>query len=270
MRLQNQSQLTDRGTRPFCLECWILYAEGSVHSHVGVAFAKRRHMAGLYVARVLVSPRLVLRPPRPALFRPPRPFVLSHPPRRLFASHPPPAHRALLARLLPKTFRPSPDSGSSLRKVISLAKPERKPLFLAICLLLVSSSVAMTIPLTIGKLIDFFSADDPVSAPACSVSSEPYSAPRARVAHTVWTLDLPGFGHTPRGVYDRCSLQRHAIVPHAHVWYVLIFYVHRRRTEWLTMACIQVNGSSLGSANGPTKLHSAKKLSLSKKARATC
>ncbi|KAF8435104.1 P-loop containing nucleoside triphosphate hydrolase protein [Boletus edulis BED1] len=112
-------------------------------------------------SQVLVSPRLFLRPPRPAHFRPPRPVVLLHAPRRLFASHPPPAHRSLLSRLFPQTLRPSPDSGPSLRKVIALAKPERKPLLLAVCLLLVSSSVAMTIPLTVGKLIDFFSADDP-------------------------------------------------------------------------------------------------------------
>lgn len=108
---------------------------------------------------------LTLRLPRPAHLRLPRPVVVvvSHAPQRSFASHPPPVHRSLLSRLLPRTFQPPPESGSSLRKVISLAKPERKPLFLAICLLLVSSSVAMTIPLTVGKLIDFFSADDPVS-----------------------------------------------------------------------------------------------------------
>lgn len=139
---------------------------------IGLSERRLRGMVGLYVltrSQVLVSPRLLLRPPRPAHFRPPRPVVLSHAPRRPFASRPPPVRPALLSRLLPKSFRPSPGSGSSLRKVVALAKPERKPLFLAICLLLVSSSVAMTIPLTVGKLIDFFSADDPVSALVCPV-----------------------------------------------------------------------------------------------------
>ena len=111
--------------------------------------------------KLLVSPRLVLRGHRPPHFRLPIPVPLS--PRRPFASHSPPVHRGLLSRLLPQTLRPSPGSGSSFRKVVALAKPEKKPLFLAICLLLVSSSVAMTVPLTVGKLIDFFSADNPVS-----------------------------------------------------------------------------------------------------------
>ncbi|KAF9460732.1 P-loop containing nucleoside triphosphate hydrolase protein [Collybia nuda] len=44
---------------------------------------------------------------------------------------------------------------------MALAKPERKPLLLAIGLLLVSSSVSMSIPFTIGKLIDFFSTTNP-------------------------------------------------------------------------------------------------------------
>ena len=111
------------------------------------------------------SSRLVLRPPH---LHPPLPVALARtlrvPLARRFASSSPPT-RSLLARLLPTPFRPSPDSGSSLRKVIALAKPEKKPLLLAICLILVSSSVSMAVPLTVGKLIDFFSASDPVSGP---------------------------------------------------------------------------------------------------------
>ena len=106
-----------------------------------------------------LSPRLA---PRPACLRPRPvvPYLPRHAFARPFASSPPPS-RSLLARFLP-TFRSSPDSASSFRKVVALAKPEKKPLFLAICLLFVSSSVSMTIPLTVGKLIDFFSAADPV------------------------------------------------------------------------------------------------------------
>lgn len=47
---------------------------------------------------------------------------------------------------------------SSFRKLLSLARPERRPLFTALGLLVISSSVSMSIPFTIGKLIDFFSA----------------------------------------------------------------------------------------------------------------
>nr|ODN81233.1 ATP-binding cassette, subfamily B (MDR/TAP), member 10 [Cryptococcus depauperatus CBS 7841] len=48
---------------------------------------------------------------------------------------------------------------SSVTKLLMLAKPERKDLSIAIGFLLVSSSVSMLVPLTIGKLIDFFSTN---------------------------------------------------------------------------------------------------------------
>jgi len=51
---------------------------------------------------------------------------------------------------------------SSFRKIIALAKPEQKPLLIAIGLLLVSSAVSLTIPFTVGRLIDFFSSPNPV------------------------------------------------------------------------------------------------------------
>ena len=51
---------------------------------------------------------------------------------------------------------------SSFRKIIALAKPERKSLGIAICLLLVSSAVSMSIPFTVGKLIDYFTSPNPV------------------------------------------------------------------------------------------------------------
>ncbi|KAF5385822.1 hypothetical protein D9615_002318 [Tricholomella constricta] len=58
-------------------------------------------------------------------------------------------------------FKKSPQTASSFRKIVALAKPERKPLLIAIGLLLVSSSVSLSIPFTIGKLIDFFSSTNP-------------------------------------------------------------------------------------------------------------
>ncbi|KAF9012587.1 ATP-binding cassette transporter [Cyathus striatus] len=52
-------------------------------------------------------------------------------------------------------------SSSSFRKIAALARPERKPLAIAIVLLLLSSAVSMSVPFTIGKLIDFFSTPNP-------------------------------------------------------------------------------------------------------------
>lgn len=63
---------------------------------------------------------------------------------------------------LASIFRRGPQGASSFRKIVALAKPERRPLLIAIGLLLASSAVSMSIPFTIGKLIDFFSSPNPV------------------------------------------------------------------------------------------------------------
>ncbi|KZO93898.1 hypothetical protein CALVIDRAFT_502257 [Calocera viscosa TUFC12733] len=70
---------------------------------------------------------------------------------------PTPPKPPLLTRLLPATLQPAPESASNVWKLFRLAGPERKPLTIAVGLLLISSSVTMSIPFTIGKLIDFFS-----------------------------------------------------------------------------------------------------------------
>lgn len=60
----------------------------------------------------------------------------------------------------------SPDNTSkvsSIGKIARLARPERKSLLSAVGLLVVSSSVSLSIPFTIGKLIDFFASPHPVS-----------------------------------------------------------------------------------------------------------
>ncbi|KAI0343512.1 P-loop containing nucleoside triphosphate hydrolase protein [Trametopsis cervina] len=44
---------------------------------------------------------------------------------------------------------------------MALAKPEKKPLGIAVGLLLISSTVSMSIPLTVGKLIDYFTSPVP-------------------------------------------------------------------------------------------------------------
>ncbi|KAJ3884265.1 hypothetical protein GG344DRAFT_71476 [Lentinula edodes] len=61
----------------------------------------------------------------------------------------------ILSRFLPSG--PSV-AASSFRKVVALAKPERKPLTTTVGLLVLSSAVTMFIPFTIGKLINVFSS----------------------------------------------------------------------------------------------------------------
>ncbi|KAF9788467.1 P-loop containing nucleoside triphosphate hydrolase protein [Thelephora terrestris] len=68
--------------------------------------------------------------------------------------------RSLRSRMFPVTAGNN-QSVSSFRKIIALAKPEKKPLTFAVGLLLVSSSVSMSIPFTVGKLIDYFTSVDP-------------------------------------------------------------------------------------------------------------
>jgi hypothetical protein len=75
-----------------------------------------------------------------------------------------PGKTTTLARFLPASiFSKTPQNVSSLRKIFALANPERRPLLIAIGLLLISSAVSMSIPFTIGRLIDFFSSPNPVS-----------------------------------------------------------------------------------------------------------
>lgn len=70
---------------------------------------------------------------------------------------------SILTRIIPPTLIVKDvQSASSMKKIALLAKPERKPLLQATGLLFLSSSVSMSIPFTIGKLIDFFSSTDPV------------------------------------------------------------------------------------------------------------
>ncbi|KAI9452277.1 P-loop containing nucleoside triphosphate hydrolase protein [Lactarius psammicola] len=76
-----------------------------------------------------------------------------------------PTRRSILSRFLPSTFSPSTDgsvpTSTSFRKIVALARPERRPLLTAIGLLLVSSSVSLSIPFTVGKLIDYFTSTNP-------------------------------------------------------------------------------------------------------------
>ncbi|KAG9009313.1 ATP-binding cassette permease mdl1 [Tulasnella sp. JGI-2019a] len=72
-----------------------------------------------------------------------------------------PVPGGILSRLLPAALIPEAGSASSLRKLVALAGPERKTIAGAVGLLLVSSSVSMSIPFTIGRLMDYFSNPNP-------------------------------------------------------------------------------------------------------------
>jgi hypothetical protein len=82
------------------------------------------------------------------------------------SSSSPPLRRSVLSRLLPASLLSNAGGSSSttasFRKIVALARPERRPLLTAIGLLLVSSSVGLSIPFSVGKLIDYFTSPNPV------------------------------------------------------------------------------------------------------------
>ncbi|KAH8985538.1 P-loop containing nucleoside triphosphate hydrolase protein [Lactarius akahatsu] len=81
------------------------------------------------------------------------------------SSHSTPTRRSILSRFLPSSLLPNTDgsipTSTSFRKIVALARPERRPLLTAIGLLLVSSTVSLSIPFTVGKLIDYFTSSNP-------------------------------------------------------------------------------------------------------------
>jgi hypothetical protein len=82
------------------------------------------------------------------------------------SSSSPPIRRSVLSRLLPASLLSNTggtsSTAASFRKIVALARPERRPLLTAIGLLFVSSSVGLSIPFTVGKLIDYFTSPNPV------------------------------------------------------------------------------------------------------------
>ncbi|PCH35770.1 hypothetical protein WOLCODRAFT_107830 [Wolfiporia cocos MD-104 SS10] len=96
--------------------------------------------------RAALSASCFRRPPLPSL----------HALRFLSTPSPPPAPASSPSLLTRYAAEPA-----TLRKLVALAKPEAKPLAISISLLVVSSSVSMSIPFTIGRLIDFFTSSQP-------------------------------------------------------------------------------------------------------------
>ena len=139
-------------------------------------------MLSLHLGRVgtrrALSVRLALSHPSTSRRYPPCPTYAFAQGARLFVSSPvthaptsstptpTTTRRSILSRLLPSSFSPSTDgsipTSTSLRKIVALARPERRPLLTAVGLLLVSSTVSLSIPFTVGKLIDYFTSANPV------------------------------------------------------------------------------------------------------------
>lgn len=144
--------------------------------------ASSHTMLSLHLGRVgtrrALSLRLALPHPSTSRRYPPCPTYAFAQGARLFVSSPatrtptspsstpPTTRRSILSRFLPSSFSPSTDgsipTSTSFRKIVALARPERRPLLTAIGLLLVSSSVSLSIPFTVGKLIDYFTSATPV------------------------------------------------------------------------------------------------------------
>lgn len=68
--------------------------------------------------------------------------------------------KSFLSRFLSPSLVPPENAGANLRKIIALGRPEKNTLIKAVGLLFISSSVSMSVPLTVGKLIDYFSSKD--------------------------------------------------------------------------------------------------------------
>lgn len=69
--------------------------------------------------------------------------------------------QAQLAKSTPKSkdgTTPAPTTFPDLRRLFSLAMPQKKSILIALALLLVSSSITLTVPFAIGRLIDFFTS----------------------------------------------------------------------------------------------------------------
>ena len=90
-----------------------------------------------------------------------------------------PIHRSVLSRIVPASLLSNAggtsSTSASFRKIVALARPERRPLLTAIGLLFVSSSVGLSIPFTVGRLIDYFTSPNPVgwSSLQCATATAP-------------------------------------------------------------------------------------------------
>ena len=187
--------------------------------------------------------------------------------------------RSIWSRFLPSNTQESGKSASSFRKIAALALPEKKPLGIAIGLLLVSSTVSMSVPFTIGKLIDYFSTVNPV----CLLSLFQRSAVQISLnalAHawcagdSIWLVDRASLDDPPPHVHGRRDCQCRAHDAYAASRYVSIPQSILRPGPWRENATdtgvLQVSGSSHGYGNGRMRRLCARRSSLWRRARVTC
>ena len=195
-------------------------------------------MLSLHLGRVgtrrALSVRLALSHPSTSRRYPPCPtyafaqgtrlFVSSPVTRTQTSSTPTPTttRRSILSRFLPSSFSPSTDgsipTSTSLRKIVALARPERRPLLTAIGLLLVSSTVSLSIPFTVGKLIDYFTSANPVCQSLDArhrIGSHRFYPP---TDNSLWLLADPSYCWSFSRIYNWRCLQCGTRLSHAHVW----------------------------------------------------
>ena len=187
-----------------------------------------------------------------------------------------PPSKSIWSRFLPSNAQESGKSASSFRKIAALALPEKKPLGIAIGLLLVSSSVSMSVPFTIGKLIDYFSTVNPVrSIPIFTrfaVQVLLYPHPHARrVGNSVGPIDRASVSAPPPLVHGGCDCECGTDDAYETGWYVFTAHSILRPGPWPGNAThtgvLQVSGSSHGYGNGHTRQHCSRRSSSSRRVR---
>lgn len=123
-----------------------------------------------------------------------------------------------LSRFLPASVSDTTKSASSFRKIVALARPEAKPLGIAVSLLLVSSTVSMSIPFTIGKLIDYFTSTHPVCLWHFSRLFAIIDVEREfDVANPFWIVSWTSFGYPSFFVYYRRISKRRPCYAYARL-----------------------------------------------------
>ena len=130
------------------------------------------------------------------------------------APTPPAPKRSLWSRIFPATAKDN-QSVSSFRKIVALAKPEKKPLTFAVGLLLVSSTVSMSIPFTVGKLIDYFTSVDPVCFHHVRLTLLDCSLEGKFPANPLWTHTRTSVGYFVCCVHYWCFCEYRACDPYA-------------------------------------------------------
>ena len=107
-------------------------------------------------------------------------------------------------------------------QIVAFAWLERQPLLTAIGLLLVSSTVSLSIPFTVGKLIDYFTSANPV----CQSLDARHRIGSHRLYpstdNSLWFLADPSYCWSFSRIYSWRCLQCGTRLSHAYVWCVAL------------------------------------------------